>query len=216
MSDSCEVLSSSLIPGPVQSDPLGLLEHQAAGKQQNCSGTSLTRSNSVGGPLQSLDYSQRPGHGVSTTSLPCSLQEVSVRVAFWLTPGASLKVVFFNFILWFSRLSGCHREDTTKPQTCVCTVPEPFGSTKGAGDPVRERGRSGKAWVLSSALSFGVGARSSNVWALLVQVIYTQKFLSQHPIIFWNLVWYLRRLDLPSHLPGLILTSEHCNNGVQV
>lgn len=71
---------SSLIPEPTQSDPLGLLEHQAAGKQQKCSGTSLTRSNSVGGPLQSLDYSQRPGHGVSTTSLPCSLQEVSVSV----------------------------------------------------------------------------------------------------------------------------------------
>lgn len=49
-----------------------------------------------------------------------------------------------------------------------------------------------------------------------VQVIYTHKFLSQHPIIFWNLVWYFRRLDLPSHLPGLILTSEHCNKGVQV
>lgn len=48
------------------------------------------------------------------------------------------------------------------------------------------------------------------------QVIYTHKFLSQHPIIFWNLVWYFRRLDLPSHLPGLILTSEHCNKGVQV
>uniref|UniRef100_A0A673JQJ6 UDENN domain-containing protein n=1 Tax=Sinocyclocheilus rhinocerous TaxID=307959 RepID=A0A673JQJ6_9TELE len=48
------------------------------------------------------------------------------------------------------------------------------------------------------------------------QVIYTHKFLSQHPIIFWNLVWYFRRLDLPSILPGLILTSEHCNNGVQL
>lgn len=48
------------------------------------------------------------------------------------------------------------------------------------------------------------------------QVIYTHKFLNQHPIIFWNLVWYFRRLDLPSHLPGLILTSEHCNKGVQV
>uniref|UniRef100_A0A8C2ALW7 DENN/MADD domain containing 4C n=1 Tax=Cyprinus carpio TaxID=7962 RepID=A0A8C2ALW7_CYPCA len=48
------------------------------------------------------------------------------------------------------------------------------------------------------------------------QVIYTHKFLSQHPIIFWNLVWYFRRLDLPSVLPGLILTSEHCNNGVQL
>uniref|UniRef100_A0A6Q2XQK0 DENN/MADD domain containing 4C n=1 Tax=Esox lucius TaxID=8010 RepID=A0A6Q2XQK0_ESOLU len=48
------------------------------------------------------------------------------------------------------------------------------------------------------------------------QVIYTHKFLSQHPIIFWNLVFYFRRLDLPSDLPGLILTSEHCNNGVQL
>lgn len=72
---------TSLVPEPVQTDPLGLLERQAAGKQQRCSGTSLTRSNSVGGPLQSLDYSQRPGHGVSTTSLPCSLQEVSVSPA---------------------------------------------------------------------------------------------------------------------------------------
>lgn len=72
----------SLIPEPVQSDPLGLLEHQAACKQQKGTGTSLTRSNSVGGPLQSLDYSQRPGHGVSTTSLPCSLQEVQVSAPF--------------------------------------------------------------------------------------------------------------------------------------
>lgn len=68
-------VASSLVPEPVQTDPLGLLE------RQRCSGTSLTRSNSVGGPLQSLDYSQRPGHGVSTSSLPCSLQEVSVSPA---------------------------------------------------------------------------------------------------------------------------------------
>lgn len=38
----------------------------------------LTRSNSVGGPLQSLDSIQRPNHGISTTSLPNSLQEVAV------------------------------------------------------------------------------------------------------------------------------------------
>lgn len=55
-----------------------------------------------------------------------------------------------------------------------------------------------------------------NSLVVFIQVIYTHKFLSQHPIIFWNLVWYFRRLDLPSHLPGLILTSEHCNKGVQV
>uniref|UniRef100_A0AAY3ZZB9 DENN/MADD domain containing 4C n=1 Tax=Denticeps clupeoides TaxID=299321 RepID=A0AAY3ZZB9_9TELE len=48
------------------------------------------------------------------------------------------------------------------------------------------------------------------------QVIYTHNFLNQHPILFWNLVWYFRRLDLPSSLPGIILTSEHCNNGVQL
>lgn len=74
----------SLVPEPVQSDPLGLLVHQGAVKlQQRSSGTGtlLTRSNSVGGPLQNLDYSQRPGHGVSTTSLPCSLQEMEVGAA---------------------------------------------------------------------------------------------------------------------------------------
>ncbi|XP_025930091.1 C-myc promoter-binding protein isoform X3 [Apteryx rowi] len=36
-------------------------------------------------------------------------------------------------------------------------------------------------------------------------------FVDHHPIVFWNLVWYFRRLDLPSNLPGLILSSEHCN-----
>lgn len=36
---------------------------------------SLTRSHSVGGPLQNIDFSQRPFHGVSTVSLPSSLQE---------------------------------------------------------------------------------------------------------------------------------------------
>ncbi|XP_069026351.1 DENN domain-containing protein 4C isoform X1 [Embiotoca jacksoni] len=151
----------SLIPEPVQSDPLGLLEHQAAGKQQRCSGTSLTRSNSVGGPLQSLDYSQRPGHGVSTTSLPCSLQEVSDGMG------------------------------TKRPNPKPVSVPylSPLVLRKELETLLENEGD---------------------------RVIYTHKFLSQHPIIFWNLVWYFRRLDLPTHLPGLILTSEHCNNGVQL
>ncbi|XP_015229333.1 PREDICTED: DENN domain-containing protein 4C isoform X1 [Cyprinodon variegatus] len=149
----------SLIPKPVQSDPLGLLE--AAGKQERPSGTSLTRSNSVGGPLQSLDYSLRPGHGVSTTSLPCSLQEVSDGIG--------------------------KKRPNPKP------VSVPYLS------PL----------VLRKELETLLENEGD-------QVIYTHKFLSQHPIIFWNLVWYFRRLDLPSHLPGLILTSEHCNNGVQL
>ncbi|XP_017269921.1 DENN domain-containing protein 4C isoform X2 [Kryptolebias marmoratus] len=151
----------SLIPEPVQSDPLGLLERQAAGKQQKCSGTSLTRSNSVGGPLQSLDYSQRPGHGVSTTSLPCSLQEASDGIG--------------------------QKRPNPKP------VSVPYLS------PL----------VLRKELETLLENEGD-------QVIYTHKFLSQHPIIFWNLVWYFCRLDFPTDLPGLILASEHCNNGVQL
>uniref|UniRef100_A0A673AJW2 DENN/MADD domain containing 4C n=1 Tax=Sphaeramia orbicularis TaxID=375764 RepID=A0A673AJW2_9TELE len=154
---------TGLIPEPVQSDPLGLLERQAAGKQPRSSGTSLTRSNSVGGPLQSLDSSQRPGHGVSTTSLPCSLQEVSVSDGI----------------------------GTKRPNPKPVSVPylSPLVLRKELETLLENEGD---------------------------QVIYTHKFLSQHPIIFWNLVWYFRRLDLPTHLPGLILTSEHCNNGVQL
>ncbi|XP_066557342.1 C-myc promoter-binding protein isoform X2 [Amia ocellicauda] len=48
------------------------------------------------------------------------------------------------------------------------------------------------------------------------QVITVSDIVDHHPIVFWNLVWYFRRLDLPSSLPGLILTSEHCNRGSQV
>ncbi|XP_055766105.1 C-myc promoter-binding protein isoform X2 [Salvelinus fontinalis] len=45
------------------------------------------------------------------------------------------------------------------------------------------------------------------------QVIGSPSIVDQHPIVFWNLVWYYRRLELPSHLPGLILTSQHCSQG---
>ncbi|XP_069561510.1 C-myc promoter-binding protein-like isoform X3 [Brachyistius frenatus] len=47
-------------------------------------------------------------------------------------------------------------------------------------------------------------------------VITEADMVDHHPIIYWNLVWYFRRLDLPSNLPGLILTSEHCNQDSQV
>ncbi|XP_045075912.1 LOW QUALITY PROTEIN: C-myc promoter-binding protein [Coregonus clupeaformis] len=47
-------------------------------------------------------------------------------------------------------------------------------------------------------------------------VITVSSVVDHHPIIYWNLVWYFRRLDLPSNLPGLILTSEHCNRGSTV
>ncbi|NWX92936.1 DEN4C protein, partial [Nothoprocta pentlandii] len=123
-------------------------------------GASLTRSHSVGGPLQNIDLSQRPSHGISTVSLPNSLQEVVDPL----------------------------RE---RPNPLPVSVPylSPLVLRKELESLLENEGE---------------------------QVIHTSKFINQHPIIFWNLVWYFRRLDLPSNLPGLILTSEHCNDGVQL
>ncbi|KAM8860547.1 C-myc promoter-binding protein isoform 2-T2 [Synchiropus picturatus] len=45
------------------------------------------------------------------------------------------------------------------------------------------------------------------------QVISSPSVVDQHPIVFWNLVWYFRRLELPSNLPALILASQHCCHG---
>ncbi|XP_077989167.1 C-myc promoter-binding protein-like isoform X2 [Glandiceps talaboti] len=36
-------------------------------------------------------------------------------------------------------------------------------------------------------------------------------FVDEHPIIFWNLIWVYKRLDLPSNLPGLILSANSIN-----
>ncbi|XP_031441222.1 DENN domain-containing protein 4C [Clupea harengus] len=140
---------------PAQSDPLGLLERQEK------RGTSLTRSNSVGGPLQSLDGSQRPNHGVSTTSLPNSLHDVADSLGQKRANPMPVSVPYLSPLVLRKELESLLENE---------------------GD----------------------------------EVIYTHKFLSQHPILFWNLLWYFRRLDLQSNLPGLILTSEHCNNGVQL
>ncbi|XP_061211262.1 DENN domain-containing protein 4C isoform X2 [Neopsephotus bourkii] len=123
-------------------------------------GVSLTRSHSVGGPLQNIDLSQRPSHGISTVSLPNSLQEVVDPLV-------------------------------KRPNPLPVSVPylSPLVLHKELESLLENEGE---------------------------QVIHTSKFINQHPIIFWNLVWYFRRLDLPSNLPGLILTSEHCNDGVQL
>ncbi|XP_018412367.1 PREDICTED: DENN domain-containing protein 4C [Nanorana parkeri] len=121
---------------------------------------SLTRSHSVGGPLQNIDLSQRPSHGVSTVSLPNSLQEVVDPLEKRHNP-PPVSVPYLSPLVLRKELESLLEND---------------------GD----------------------------------QVIHTSTFINQHPIIFWNLVWYFRRLDLPSNLPGLILTSEHCNGGVQV
>ncbi|XP_059690185.1 DENN domain-containing protein 4C isoform X8 [Gavia stellata] len=123
-------------------------------------GVSLTRSHSVGGPLQNIDLSQRPSHGISTVSLPNSLQEVVDPLI-------------------------------KRPNPLPVSVPylSPLVLRKELESLLENEGE---------------------------QVIHTSKFINQHPIIFWNLVWYFQRLDLPSNLPGLILTSEHCNDGVQL
>uniref|UniRef100_UPI003AADB7B5 C-myc promoter-binding protein n=1 Tax=Centroberyx gerrardi TaxID=166262 RepID=UPI003AADB7B5 len=47
------------------------------------------------------------------------------------------------------------------------------------------------------------------------QAISSPSIVDQHPIVFWNLVWYFRRLELPSNLPALILASQHCSHGDQ-
>ncbi|XP_023676707.1 DENN domain-containing protein 4C-like isoform X2 [Paramormyrops kingsleyae] len=141
---------------PVQSDPLGLMGRRAV----RHTGV-LTRSNSVGGPLRSLELAQRPSHGASTSSLPSSLEEASDSLG----------------------------QKRPNPQPVSVPYLSPLVLRKELESLLENEGD---------------------------QVIYTHTFLSQHPIIFWNLVWYFRRLDLPSYLPGLILTSEHCNNGVQL
>ncbi|KAM9368393.1 LOW QUALITY PROTEIN: DENN domain-containing protein 4B [Phaethornis superciliosus] len=35
------------------------------------------------------------------------------------------------------------------------------------------------------------------------------ELVDSHPIIYWNLVWYFQRLELPSNLPQLLLGSHH-------
>ncbi|XP_067839418.1 DENN domain-containing protein 4C isoform X2 [Heptranchias perlo] len=123
---------------------------------------SLIRSYSVGGPLQNLDVSQRPIHGISTTSLPNSLQES-------VDPAAL--------------------ESRPNPKPVSVPYLSPLVLRKELESLLENEGD---------------------------QVVHSSMFINQHPIIFWNLVWYFRRLDLPSNLPGLILTSEHCNKGMQM
>ncbi|KAL2093256.1 hypothetical protein ACEWY4_010568 [Coilia grayii] len=44
------------------------------------------------------------------------------------------------------------------------------------------------------------------------QALGSAAVVDHHPIVFWNLVWFFRRLDLPSCLPALILSSHHCRH----
>lgn len=42
------------------------------------------------------------------------------------------------------------------------------------------------------------------------------ELVDSHPIIYWNLVWYFQRLELPSNLPRLLLGSQHVTPAPQV
>lgn len=42
------------------------------------------------------------------------------------------------------------------------------------------------------------------------------ELVDSHPIIYWNLVWYFQRLELPSNLPRLLLGSQHVAPALQV
>lgn len=33
-------------------------------------------------------------------------------------------------------------------------------------------------------------------------------FVDEHPILFWNLIWYFKRIAVPCHLPGFLLKSK--------
>ncbi|XP_035274889.1 DENN domain-containing protein 4C-like [Anguilla anguilla] len=124
-------------------------------------GTPLTRSSSMSDSLQTRDPPQRPSRGVSTASLPSSLQGATDAVG----------------------------QKRPNPQPVSVPYLSPLVLRKELESLLENEGE---------------------------QVVCTHKFLSQHPILFWNLLWYFCRLDLPSTLPGLILTSEHCNHGVQL
>lgn len=34
------------------------------------------------------------------------------------------------------------------------------------------------------------------------------RFIQEHPIVYWNLIWYFERINLTSHLPDLWLNSD--------
>ncbi|NXG47497.1 DEN4C protein, partial [Psilopogon haemacephalus] len=155
--ETCSAAEQSDVAEEQRKDPRTMKSSASNPTKQ---GLALTRSHSVGGPLQNIDLSQRPSHGISTVSLPNSLQEVVDPLI-------------------------------KRPNPLAVSVPylSPLVLRKELESLLENEGE---------------------------QVIHTSKFINQHPIIFWNLVWYFRRLDLPSNLPGLILTSEHCNGGVQL
>uniref|UniRef100_A0A4W3K1M4 DENN domain containing 4A n=1 Tax=Callorhinchus milii TaxID=7868 RepID=A0A4W3K1M4_CALMI len=117
--------------------------------------------------------------------------------------------------------------DVSKPQSPTITVHEAPDLIAGYMDILSRENKDplGLEWQLSNPDPITVPYLSPLVlWKELEsllenegdQVMSMANFVDHHPIVFWNLVWYFRRIDLPTNLPGLILTSEHCNKGVTI
>lgn len=42
------------------------------------------------------------------------------------------------------------------------------------------------------------------------------QFVDDHPIIFWNLMWFFKRIEVPSHLPSLCLHAQSVNKDREI
>ncbi|KFM69759.1 C-myc promoter-binding protein, partial [Stegodyphus mimosarum] len=42
------------------------------------------------------------------------------------------------------------------------------------------------------------------------------EFVDQHPIIYWNLIWFFKRIGVSSHLPSLVLSADSITKGKQI
>lgn len=126
-------------------------------------------------------------------------------------------------------------EDTSLPPNPEEKISTTDGAAEASAAPAQKRessGGAGQAPASSSSSSCSSASAPVTVpylsplvlWkeleSLLVnegdQAISSPSVVDQHPIVFWNLVWYFRRLDLPSNLPALILGSQHCSHEDQV
>ncbi|XP_026031622.1 C-myc promoter-binding protein isoform X1 [Astatotilapia calliptera] len=122
-------------------------------------------------------------------------------------------------------------EDTSLPPNPEEKISTTDGAAEASAAPAQKQessGGAGQAPASSSSSSCSSASAPVTVpylsplvlWkeleSLLVnegdQAISSPSVVDQHPIVFWNLVWYFRRLDLPSNLPALILGSQHCSH----
>uniref|UniRef100_A0AAX7SJE0 DENN/MADD domain containing 4A n=1 Tax=Astatotilapia calliptera TaxID=8154 RepID=A0AAX7SJE0_ASTCA len=128
-----------------------------------------------------------------------------------------------------------HKEDTSLPPNPEEKISTTDGAAEASAAPAQKQessGGAGQAPASSSSSSCSSASAPVTVpylsplvlWkeleSLLVnegdQAISSPSVVDQHPIVFWNLVWYFRRLDLPSNLPALILGSQHCSHEDQM